>query len=692
MSTVRRITRQFALAGILMATPLLAQADASTTLPDTPLEVCTTSVDSSQGGSAAAVTNSNIVQGDSTLFASYYDDTATMMTGDLKAFTIDPTTGSISSTAQWSAQTILTALSNSSLSGNNSSRKFYTNIGGTATEIQDTSSFCSATNQTYLGASSESDCENIIKLLKGVNSTTGNPSVTLGTTYRIPAKRLGTIVHSEPVYVSGLNMVIQAANDGMLHAFTHNNSTIGANNSSNGSEAWTYIPKAFLNSIGQSDAPNKIKAYVTSGYTHKYWLDATPAIDKFTTTSTSGNTTTTTNTYYLSSGFAKGAKGIFSLSLGTNQSTNQNNSTPTITTLPTPLWTFDNSSGATTVDSDTGYLYGRPIITQVTIGTTTTKVAIFASGFSTFDLSSLASNSYLYVVNLTTGALIKKFSVSGKGLNYIAGFADSYSSLNQVQYVYGGDLDGNVWRFDLTSTDSNSWNVHKLASLGAPISSEPELGQITIDGTPKRFVYIGTGRYLTPSDLTTASGSMYGLIDRIDTVTSYNDSNDATVPNQLSTVTLASSNYDTSASTTVGVASNLSSYGWAANLPTGQRVINSAAIANGKVLFTANKPSNPCDTNNSSPMESWLYVIDYQTGLQTGYFSLASAATSAGLSDTHFLASRPTVVKLSSGDYRAMIRTTDGDTLNVDVGTLLTTSGGTGSAVKGVFWREVITQ
>nr|WP_294867738.1 PilC/PilY family type IV pilus protein [uncultured Pseudogulbenkiania sp.] len=676
MSTVRRITRQFALAGILMATPLLAQADASTTLPDTPLEVCTTSVDSSQGGSAAAVTNSNIVQGDSTLFASYYDDTATMMTGDLKAFTIDPTTGSISSTAQWSAQTILTALSNNNLSGNNSSRKFYTNIGGTAIEIQDTSGFCNS-NQTYLGASSESDCENIVKLLKGVNSTTGNPSVTLGTTYRIPAKRLGTIVHSEPVYVSGLSMVIQAANDGMLHAFTHNNSTIGANNSSNGSEAWTYIPKAFLNSIGQSDAPNKIKAYVTSGYTHKYWLDATPAIDKFTSTTTgNGNQTTTTTTYYLSSGFAKGAKGVYSLTLDT--------------TTPTPLWTFDNSSGATTVDSDTGYLYGRPIITQVIIGTTVTKVAIFASGFSTYDLSSLASNSYLYVVNLTTGALLKKFSVSGKGLNYIAGFADSYSSLNQVQYVYGGDLDGNVWRFDLTSTDTNSWNVHKLASLGAPISSEPELGQITIDGTPKRFIYIGTGRYLTPSDLTTASGSMYGLIDRVDD-SGYTDSS-ATIPNQLSTVTLASSNYDTSASTTVGVASNLSSYGWAANLPTGQRVINSAAIANGKVLFTANKPSNPCDTNNSSPMESWLYVIDYQTGLQTGYFSLASAATSAGLSDTHFLASRPTVVKLSSGDYRAMIRTTDGDTLNVDVGTLLTTSGGTGSAVKGVFWREVITQ
>ena len=660
MFTARSKMSQAALAAALAASPLLAQADTTTTLPDYPLEVCTTSVDPTQSGSAAAVTNSNIVQGDSTLFASYYNYSE--MTGDLRAFTIDTTTGSVNTTAQWSAQSKLDAISNLS-----TGRKLYTNTTGLI-ELESgngSTAYCGDdTRRSYLNTSDQTVCQNIIKTLKGDTTITG---------YRHPAHRLGTIVHSEPLYVSGLQRVIQAANDGMVHAFKHDNSAIGTNNSSNGEEAWAYVPTAFLGStIGQLEAPD-IDTFTSTTYTtHKYWLDATPSVESF------GSTT-----YYFASAYGKGAKGIFSLTLATDQ--------------PTPLWTFDTTAAATstdtTTDSDTyiGYIYGRPIITQVMIGTTLTKVAIFAGGFSNTDLGNssitgnISSYSYLYVVNLSSGTLLKKFKVTGKGLNYIAGFADSYSALNQVKYVYGGDLDGNVWRFDLTATAASSWTVNKLASLSAPITSEPELSEITINGTPKRFVYVGTGRYLTSSDISSGeTGSMYGLIDRVDD-SGYTDAS-ATTPSQLSTITLASSSYATGADANTGTAANISTHGWKAQLPSGQRVINSPALANGKVLFTANQPADPCTTG----MESWLYIIDYQTGLQTGYFSLASIASSANISDTHFLSSRPTVIKLSTGDYKAMIRTTDGETLKVDVGTLLS-SGSSGSTVKGVFWREVIT-
>ncbi|WP_024301933.1 pilus assembly protein [Pseudogulbenkiania sp. MAI-1] len=655
MFTARWNMRHAALATTLAVAPLLAQADITTTLPDYPLEVCTTSIDLTQSGSAAAVTNSNIVQGDNTLFASYYN--YSNLSGDLKAFSIDTTTGAVSSTALWSAQSNI-----------GTSRTLYTYDPETpSTPKQLTTSICStgsgshttaSTWVDYLNTTSIADCENVITALRG--------SSTVATGLR--TYKIGTIVHSEAVFVPNLARVFQAANDGMLHAFHTVTGGSGSNATTAGAEAWAYIPRAFLAaSVGQSEAP-KIDSYVRSTYIlHKYWLDASPAIETFTTTS--GNTTTYTN--YFASGYGKGAKGAYALTLGASS--------------PTPKWQFNTST-----DSNAGYLYGRPIITQVMIGTTLTKVAIFASGFNNTDLSSLSSNSYLYVVDLstTTPTLLKTFSVAGKGLNYIAGFADSYSALNQVKYVYGGDLDGNVWRFNLTATAASSWTVNKLASLSAPITSEPELSEITINGTPKRFVYVGTGRYLTSSDISSSeTGSMYGLIDRIDTVTGYDDEDDATTPSQLSTVTLSSSNYATDTNTTA-----LETYGWKAQLPSGQRVINSPALANGKVLFTANKPADPCDANTTSPMESWLYVIDYKTGLQTGYFSLSSLASSAGLSDTHFLASRPTVVKLSSGNYKAMIRTTDGETLAVDVGTLLTTSGGSGGTVKGMFWREVITQ
>ena len=668
MFTPRWKTSLIGLATALVMMPWLAQADSTTTLPDYPLEVCTTNVDTTQSGSAAAVTNSNIVQGDSTLFASYYN--YANLSGDLKAFNIDPSTGTLGSTALWSAQTNMST-----------SRTVYTyDPSATSTPKQLATSICSTGNGnnatasswvSYLNTSSITDCQNVITALRGSSTVASGLR-----TYKI-----GTIVHSEPVYVSNLARVFQAANDGMLHAFYTVTGGNGSNATTAGNEAWAYIPRAFLASTGQSEAP-KIDTYVRNTYTsHKYWLDATPTIETFSTTS--GNTTTYNN--YFASGYGKGAKGAFSLLLGASS--------------PTPQWQFNTSTSGV---SNVGYLYGRPIITQVTIGSTVTKVAIFASGFvfnneSTLaydlssDLSNLSSTSNLYVVDLSTGSILKTFTVTGRGLNNIAGYADSYSSLNKVQYVYGGDMDGNVWRFDLTSTSTSSWSVHKLASLSTPITSEPELGQITINGTAKRFVYVGTGRYLTPSDKTSGeTGSMYGLIDRVDD-SGYTDSS-ATTPTQLSTVTLASNSYATSADTSTGTPGNISTYGWKATLPSGQRVINSPALANGKVLFTANKPADPCDANTNSPMESWLYVIDYQTGLQTGYFSLASAASSAGLTDTHFLASRPTVIKLSTGDYRAMIRTTDGDTLNVDVGTLLTTSGGSGSTVKGGFWRGIITQ
>lgn len=681
-------SRDTALAAVLMSLSLATWADS--TLPDYPLEVCAT--DTSQSGAAAAVTNSNIVQGDSTMFASYYNYNA--LTGSLQAFSIDPDTGAIidTNTGDTVVPTPLWTATTSS------TRTVFANPSGTATQLA--TSICStkqgntttATNWvTYLNAGTDITlCENIISALLGSSSpVTG-----------LRRYQIGTIIHSEPVYVSGLKRLFQAANDGMLHAFY----TTSAGSITAGSEAWAYVPKAFLANVGQTEAP-KIDTYIRDTYTsHKYWLDSTPVIEPFSTKTTSGNQTTTNSTYYLASGYGKGAKGVFSIQVGTNETTvnsNNGNTSSTISSTPIPKWIFNSTDTTTDADAYVGYLYGRPIITQLS---NSTQVAIFAAGFSNTDIGTgincdntgnassntcnISNYSYLFVVNLATGSPIQRFRVTGKGLNKIAGFADSYSSLNQVKYVYGGDLDGNVWRFDLTGTPGSWPDPHKLASLSKPITSEPELAEININGLPKRFVYVGTGRYLTPSDIDSGdTGAMYGLIDRVDD-SGYTDSN-ATISSQLSTISLAQST-DTSSSAYTGSTAinpnNVSTYGWRADLPDGQRVINAPALANGKVLFTGNKPASAC-TSGTDGMESWLYAIDYKTGFQTAYYTLSNASA-----NSNFLASRPTIVKLATGEYKALIRSTDGDTIKVDLGNLLSTSGGTGSAVKGVFWREVITQ
>ena len=78
------------------------------------------------------------------------------------------------------------------------------------------------------------------------------------------------------------------------------------------------------------------------------------------------------------------------------------------------------------------------------------------SGPATFVANSPAGNGkgYLYVLNAATGAIISKISTgvgtaaAPSGLAKIAGY-NVESGGNKVSYVYGGDLLGNLWRFDI---------------------------------------------------------------------------------------------------------------------------------------------------------------------------------------------------------------------------------------------------
>ncbi len=116
---------------------------------------------------------------------------------------------------------------------------------------------------------------------------------------------------------------------------------------------------------------------------------------------------------------------------------------------------------------------------------------------------------YLYVLNAGTGAIISKIATgvgsttTPSGLAKIVGWNNEASG-NKVGYVYGGDLLGNVWRFDINSTATSAvtgtGGVLKFATLFSdtagtlpqPITTTPVLGQIN----GKRFVFISTGKYL----------------------------------------------------------------------------------------------------------------------------------------------------------------------------------------------------
>jgi type IV pilus assembly protein PilY1 len=81
---------------------------------------------------------------------------------------------------------------------------------------------------------------------------------------------------------------------------------------------------------------------------------------------------------------------------------------------------------------------------------------------------------------------------------------------NATQYVYGGDLNGKLWRFDMTT--GGSVQLAEFAggspSKNQPIVRRPELGEVTVGSVKSKWIFVGTGKALTETDIdTTLAGN-----------------------------------------------------------------------------------------------------------------------------------------------------------------------------------------
>jgi type IV pilus assembly protein PilY1 len=98
----------------------------------------------------------------------------------------------------------------------------------------------------------------------------------------------------------------------------------------------------------------------------------------------------------------------------------------------------------------------------------------------------------------------------------------------EVIGAYAGDLQGNVWRFDLTGVNSSSWQNGQLLfnaqTPTAPIKAQPITAAPGVfarnDGKTGYIVVVGTGKILTNTDvdmsLAQDTQSAYGLWDKAD--------------------------------------------------------------------------------------------------------------------------------------------------------------------------------
>ncbi|ENX7918105.1 hypothetical protein DZJ14_12545, partial [Neisseria gonorrhoeae] len=156
-----------------------------------------------------------------------------------------------------------------------------------------------------------------------------------------------------------------------------------------------------------------------------------------------------------------------------------------------------------------GYTVGTPQIGKIRNG----KYAAFlASGYAAKDIASQENKTALYVYDLEngSGSLIKKIEApGGKGGLSSPTLVDKDLD-GIVDIAYAGDRGGNMYRFDLSNSDSSKWSAKVIFEGDKPITSAPAVSRLA----DKRVVIFGTGSDLSEEDVVdTKEQYIYGIFD-----------------------------------------------------------------------------------------------------------------------------------------------------------------------------------
>ena len=356
---------------------------------------------------------------------------------------------------------------------------------------------------------------NLVNYLRGQKGYQSDTAIAANQLFRARDSALGDIVDSQVAYVpapaqlygdAGYASFVSAnaarpamtyvgANDGMLHAF----------NASTGVEAWAVIPASVL--------PNLFAlADFAYGSAHQFYVDGSPIAGDIYT----GSAWKT----ILVGGLNAGGAGYYALDV-------------TDPTTPKALWEFkasstncpgsDSGAVGNSGDCNLGLSFGRPVITKLSNGT---WVVLVTSGYNN-TTGGGNGQGYLYVLNAATGQIIQRIgtgvgdtgAVTGpSGLRELTTYVSNPLQNNTSLWVYGGDLLGNLWRFDINSTTSvpavlvtTLTDASGIAqSITTPINLAEENGNT--------FLIVGTGRLLGASDVAnTQEQTVYSIMDPMGT-------------------------------------------------------------------------------------------------------------------------------------------------------------------------------
>ena len=546
----------------------------------------------------------------------------------------------IASAAEWDAADILTAAKPAP-----AARHIYTSAL-TANQPSLTIPFLwselSLAQKSLLHASPVTNSDDQLgeKRLDYLRGTRSHELGNVGGIFRARDRVLGAIVHSAPVFVGPPSSSLQGSDylaffetnkarratvytgaaDGMLHAF----------DALNGEELFAYIPQALFKNLNSLTRP---------GGVYRPFVDGAITVAE----ARVGNQWKT----ILASGMGGGAQGVFALDVTRPEQFEKGLGA---------LWEFTDTD-----DADIGNLVGAPLIARFK-----TKVVKGIPSYRDFVVVAGGLNSYrddgagkfnlqapgaLFLLALDKaksepwkiGSNYFKFitPISDKELaNGLLAPAMTLADDGAVSYIYSGDLQGNLWRFDFNG--SAPWSN----ALGTPtkplfIAMDEQRNRQAI--TQKvQVVYapyggylllFGTGKFMEAADMDGArfkTQSFYGILDALDGKT--------VMRSQLSERKLMPSNSSTSAleisgsEVKYGLPTN-GDKGWYFDFldtnKTGERSISSAYLSDGSLFFNTLIPNaNPCQKHGGRS-----YVLNALTGLPA-YANLTAYLASTSISST----------------------------------------------------------
>lgn len=513
--------------------------------------------------------------------------------------------------------------------------------------------------------------ENLVNFLRGQYGYEDRSSNT-DLLYRYREATMGDAIESQPVFIGKptfsytdtgydafktaqagrAKTVFLGTNDGMLHAF----------DADTGAERWAYVPSMVMPQMWK--LADKSYATMHTNYVNGAAVTSdisvgTPAADGSSWRS------------ILVGSLHGGGRGFYALDV-------------TDPANPTFLWEFtytQTADHALKMDDNVGYSFAEPKIGK---RPTDGKWVVFlTSGYNNvipgdglgwiFELDPI-SGAVLNKVNTTAGTV-----GTPSGLAKIEFYADASERNNTAKYIYGGDLEGNVWRVDMSDYSLLKFAILKDGAGNVqPITTRPEFAAID----DKRVVYVATGKHLEVADLTNNQKNTIYAIKDDDATTTFINPRSGTGVNQMLARSIVNAGAYRFVTGTEVDNPFLAYRGWYADLPDPQERANvDPRLEFGTLLFPTTVPTA---TACAPDGYGWVNYIDYKTGLATATSTDSHAGTKNNTPPVGI-----NLVMLPDGSIVASVVETGDPTPKPVPGVGFDTSAG-GFQGKRVIWRELV--